>query len=146
MDNTKHEFYMSESITGKIIIYNNNSFKIDLNNQLFQMLTGCNFNVFSIDENKEYGAVYNYLQSLEVESKGSLIIYFEFDRFIIFPLETKQINYMNMNVGNYSMYSYFYYGDSFDDMRDPHHIIGHYCKGCGEKLEIKAKGITNEQD
>ena len=55
-----------------------------------------------------------------------------------------EINLAREGEGYFFGYDTDYYGDSFDDMRDPHHIIGHYCKKCGEKLEVEAKGITNE--
>ena len=47
--------------------------------------------------------------------------------------------------GYFFGYDTDYYGDTVEDMGDPHNIIGHYCKMCGAKLRQKAEGIRWER-
>jgi hypothetical protein len=34
-----------------------------------------------------------------------------------------------------------YYGCGLDDMKDPHEVIGYYCKKCGDELRNKSELI-----
>ena len=42
--------------------------------------------------------------------------------------------------GYFFGYDTDYYGDSIEE-RDPHQVIGHYCKPCGENLRNRAEGL-----
>ena len=53
------------------------------------------------------------------------------------------------NIGGNSYYFFgydtMYYGDSFMDERDPHEVVGYYCKVCGEGLRERAEAIGYER-
>lgn len=41
--------------------------------------------------------------------------------------------------GYFFGYDTDYYGDYSTDFKDPHEVIGHICKSCGDKLRIVAE-------
>ena len=43
--------------------------------------------------------------------------------------------------GYFFGYDTDYYGCGIGEERDPHEIVGYYCKECGEKLRRKAEAI-----
>lgn len=120
---TKTEFYIGEPITGIIKITNYNSFDIFLEDQKFQMTSGpiysedidINFIILS-DNNDEFKGTFNYPSRLKVNALSSLDIEFELEQFKKLPNNSKDINYTELGVGNYSIYNYLHYGDAFQDL------------------------------
>jgi hypothetical protein len=51
------------------------------------------------------------------------------------------IDNIRRGVGYFFGYDSDYYGDSLEDSRDPHNVIGYYCEKCGQKIEKKAESI-----
>ena len=52
-----------------------------------------------------------------------------------------EIDNVREGEGYFFGYDTAYYGDSFEDERDPHQVIGHYCKRCGSFLKAEAEKI-----
>ena len=45
--------------------------------------------------------------------------------------------------GYFFGYDTDYYGLGWGDIKDPHEVIGYYCKECGDKLKVKADAIAH---
>ena len=56
-----------------------------------------------------------------------------------------EIDSVREGEGYFFGYDTDYYGDTLDDMRDPHQVIGHYCERCGSFLKAKAEKIGWEK-
>ena len=50
-----------------------------------------------------------------------------------------KIDYIQEGDGYFFGYDTNYYGMGMDDIKDPHEVIGYYCKRCGDKLRDKVK-------
>lgn len=109
----KHEFYVGEVITGSIEIINNNPFVVTFNDQESQRLTGVFFEVISQDDGDEYDVTYTYFP-IQVQAWSTLTIDFEIEEVFTIINETKTLNYTTLPLGNYIIYSFFYYGKWFD--------------------------------
>lgn len=48
-------------------------------------------------------------------------------------------------VGYFFGYDTDYYGDTFEDEKDPHEVVGYYCKECGQRMRDKAETIGWER-
>lgn len=56
-----------------------------------------------------------------------------------------EIDNIQEGEGYFFGYDTDYYGLGFDDEKDPHNIIGYYCKKCGLRLRCKAEKIGWER-
>lgn len=115
----KPEFYLGENITGSVHIQNNNPYQVYLNDILFQTMSGdidpsdlgVYFHVSSLGPGGEFEGFYNYPSQIIVEAQSSLVIDFTlnwFEQIIGAPIND---NLTTLNIGNYSIYTYFYYGE-----------------------------------
>lgn len=115
----KTEFFVGEPITGFVQIFNNNSVNIYLNDEKFQTVSGfinpdelgVFFNIRSVDNAQEFEGFFNYPHQLKVEAQSSLVIEFKLDQFNEIINTSKDENFTGLGAGNYSIHSYFYYGD-----------------------------------
>ena len=55
--------------------------------------------------------------------------------------KTLLVNSIHEGDGYFFGYDTDYYGDTVDDQRDPHQVIGYYCKRCGSFLKAEAEKI-----
>jgi parallel beta-helix repeat protein len=111
---SKSVYNLSESINGTITISNNNSFDILLENSIyfFQRYGGEHFEIHSIDNLSEFGALINGIKyPIKIKAQNSTIITFSIDKVFKFPLQSKDISFINLSMGNYSIFAYFYYGN-----------------------------------
>ncbi len=110
---TKHKFYSGEAITGTINITNKNPFDFDLVDIETQIAGNVNFHVLSKYNINEYAVFYNYYpwQDRVVKADSTLIINFDIDEIVKLPLSSKELVYIDLEVGNYSIYTYFYHRD-----------------------------------
>ncbi len=111
---SKGEFYTTEPITGTINISNENIFDIKLNNQTGQRVSGCYFNVRSIDNNDAFEGYFYCPFEIAVESEGYLSIDFSLNEFVLLPIITTELNFTELRAGNYLIYSFFFFGNDFD--------------------------------
>jgi parallel beta-helix repeat protein len=109
---TKNVYLVNESINGTINISNNNNFQIELEkNMVLQRLSGEHFQITSNETSDIYGALINNIQyPIRISTRNYTIIEFQFNQVFKYPLESKNINYTNLSLGNYSISAYFYYG------------------------------------
>ena len=49
------------------------------------------------------------------------------------------IDYVDEGMGYFLGYDTDFYGDTIDDQRDPHEVVGYYCKRCGSYLRAQAE-------
>ena len=109
----KTEFYLNETISGFINITNNNIFDITLNDLPWQLMVGIFFNITSLDDDTYHYAVYN-LYPIEVAAQSTLTIDFKIYEMNTLSPDASGSVLLDLPVGNYSIYSYFYYGASED--------------------------------
>lgn len=107
----KSEFQIDEPITGIINISNNNLVDIILNNQPIQHVSSSSFYIQSMDNFDEFEGLLNYPNVLKIKAKSNLLIHFEIENCIKLPLGKTQFNYTNLELGNYSMFTFYLYGD-----------------------------------
>jgi parallel beta-helix repeat protein len=111
----KTEFYLGENITGSVHIRNNNPFKVYLNDELFQVMSGsinpedlgAFFRVNSLDYHYEFELFVNYPTQIIVEAKSSLVLDFILNQFTEVIFTTWQSRENNFIAGNYTIYTYF---------------------------------------
>ena len=72
------------------------------------------FKILSKNNSDEFEGIFNYEFPLEIKSKSYIIIDFELEEFVKQPTSDKDINYISLDAGNYSMFAYFYYGNDSD--------------------------------
>ena len=107
----KSEYYVGETIAGSIHITNDNPFDIALNNLPWQIMVGIFFNIKSLNDYTQIDAVYNR-NPIEVSAQTTLTIDFELYEMNTLSPEASGSVYLNLPVGNYTIFSYFYYGSS----------------------------------
>jgi parallel beta-helix repeat protein len=108
----KSEFYIDEPITGVVQITNNNPFNITLNDQLWQM-TGIFFNITSLDDGTYQDTVYNH-GLIKITARSTITINFKLYEINISDPKVYPRASSNLPIGNYSIYSYSFYGNSVD--------------------------------
>ncbi len=107
----KTEFYLNETISGSIHITNENPFDIALNDLPWQIMVGIFFNITALDDNTYIDSVYNRAP-IEVDALSTLTIAFELYEMNTLSPEASGSLYLHLPVGNYTIFSYFYYGSS----------------------------------
>ncbi|UCH88501.1 MAG: right-handed parallel beta-helix repeat-containing protein [Thermoplasmata archaeon] len=111
----KSEFYADESISGTLKIINNNSYDITLIDPGSQRLTGHHFDIFSITSVQQYLAQNEIdLYPIEVKAHDSTTINFKIDKIAMLSEPAKNVQYIDLTPGDYSIHSYFYYGELTD--------------------------------
>ncbi|MCK5559517.1 MAG: right-handed parallel beta-helix repeat-containing protein, partial [Thermoplasmata archaeon] len=113
LDLTKPEYYVGETIAGFINITNDNPFDIALNDLPWQLMVGIFFNITVLDDYTYLDAVYNR-DPIEVSAQSTLTIAFELYEMNTLPPGGSGSVYLHLPVGNYTIFSYFYYGSSTD--------------------------------
>jgi DNA-binding MarR family transcriptional regulator len=110
---SKYVFYINESINGSITILNTNTFDVILEDNIFhQRFGGHNLELYSIETGNKFGAVIKDLtHPIKIKAQSTLIINFSLKQVFKQPMNSKELSYSNLEIGNYSMFAFFYYNN-----------------------------------
>jgi parallel beta-helix repeat protein len=107
----KFEFIVNEPITGSIQIINDNSFNITFLRTLYGWAEPLEYFAVNLIDNSKggYARIDKDLSSIEISAYNTMKIEFTI---VEYRLENRFIH--NLNIGNYSIFAFFYYGNSYD--------------------------------
>ncbi len=161
LNKLKYELY--EPITGKVIISNNNSFDIILNDPLYQQLFGVYYGIFSLDYDnyssiydRHYEAKIDRLQKYQIKAKNNIEIKFKLEKYVKaeFHMQTRSTpegnwsyHYSsNLPTGKYYIAAYIYDLDMPDyelEVIDHYKILSKTIKfSILEKIPEEVRNIT----
>jgi DNA-binding MarR family transcriptional regulator len=108
---TKEEYELGEPINGSITISNDNIFDVFLEDNIFhQRLGGHNLELYSIETRNEFGAIIKNLSyPIKINAQSAFTISFSLKQVIKQSMNSKELSYLQLGAGNYSMFAFFYY-------------------------------------